>query len=104
MSTAPRAPLTQVYNEMHGLFVQVGKHYCHKQRAQVRGVSFGHDASAASAISSATQSAEITIRSLGDQRKKSSEIAGIMKPGATAADPLVAMRLGASLNRRKPGV
>ncbi|HEY4932092.1 MAG TPA: base excision DNA repair protein [Terriglobales bacterium] len=32
MSTAPRNPLTQVYGEMHGLFVQLGKHYCHKQR------------------------------------------------------------------------
>ena len=31
MSTAPRAPLSQVYNEMHGLIVQVGKHYCLKQ-------------------------------------------------------------------------
>ena len=31
MSTASRAPLAQVYNEMHGLFVQLGKHYCHKQ-------------------------------------------------------------------------
>src|SRR5271165_1013446 len=30
MSTAERSPLTQIYNEMHGLFVQVGKHYCHK--------------------------------------------------------------------------
>jgi endonuclease-3 related protein len=30
MSTAQRSPLTQVYNEMHGLFVQVGKHYCQK--------------------------------------------------------------------------
>ena len=30
MSTADRSPLAQVYNEMHGLFVQVGKHYCHK--------------------------------------------------------------------------
>lgn len=32
MSTASRAPLAQVYNEMHGLFVQLGKHYCHKQQ------------------------------------------------------------------------
>ena len=32
MSTASRVPLAQVYNEMHGLLVQVGKHYCHKQR------------------------------------------------------------------------
>jgi endonuclease-3 related protein len=32
MSTAPRAPLARVYNEMHGLFVQLGKHYCHKQQ------------------------------------------------------------------------
>lgn len=31
ISTAPRAPLAQVYNEMHGLFVQLGKHYCHKK-------------------------------------------------------------------------
>jgi endonuclease-3 related protein len=30
MSTAPRPPLAQVYNEMHGLFVQLGKHFCHK--------------------------------------------------------------------------
>jgi endonuclease-3 related protein len=30
MSTAQRSPLVQVYNEMHGLFVQVGKHYCRK--------------------------------------------------------------------------
>jgi endonuclease-3 related protein len=32
MSTASRAPLAQLYNEMHGLFVQLGKHYCHKQQ------------------------------------------------------------------------
>ena len=31
MSTAQRSPLAQVYNEMHGLFVQVGKHYCRKR-------------------------------------------------------------------------
>jgi len=31
MSTAQRSPLAQVYNEMHGLLVQVGKHYCLKQ-------------------------------------------------------------------------
>lgn len=31
MSTARRSPLAQVYNEMHGLMVQVGKHYCLKQ-------------------------------------------------------------------------
>ena len=35
MSAAPRVALAQVYNEMHGLFVQVGKHYCAKQAAQV---------------------------------------------------------------------
>ena len=29
MSVAPRPPLAQVYNEMHGLVVQAGKHYCH---------------------------------------------------------------------------
>jgi len=31
MSAASRASLAQVYNEMHGLMVQVGKHYCRKQ-------------------------------------------------------------------------
>ncbi|MDR3746795.1 MAG: endonuclease III domain-containing protein [Acidobacteriota bacterium] len=33
MSTVERARLVQVYNEMHGLLVQVGKHYCHRQEA-----------------------------------------------------------------------
>ena len=32
MSCAIRTPLAQVYNEMHGLMVQVGKHYCRKQQ------------------------------------------------------------------------
>lgn len=32
MSTAQRTPRTRVYNEMHGLLVQVGKHYCDKGR------------------------------------------------------------------------
>ncbi len=31
MSQAPRGPKAQIYNEMHGLLVQVGKHYCYKQ-------------------------------------------------------------------------
>lgn len=31
MSTIRRSPVSQVYNEMHGLFVQVGKHYCLRQ-------------------------------------------------------------------------
>jgi endonuclease III related protein len=30
MSAAERTPLAQVYNEMHGLLVQVGKHYCYR--------------------------------------------------------------------------
>jgi endonuclease-3 related protein len=30
MSTAAKSELAQRYNEMHGLFVQVGKHYCLK--------------------------------------------------------------------------
>ena len=32
MSTTPRSALTQVYNEMHGLIVGVGKHYCGKSK------------------------------------------------------------------------
>lgn len=31
MSRSHRNPQTQIYNEMHGLMVQVGKHYCLKQ-------------------------------------------------------------------------
>ncbi len=31
MSAASRTPTAQVCNEMHGLLVQIGKHYCHKQ-------------------------------------------------------------------------
>jgi len=31
MSTAAKSELAQTYNEMHGLFVQLGKHYCLKQ-------------------------------------------------------------------------
>jgi endonuclease III related protein len=31
MSMASRSPLAQAFNEMHGLFVQVGKHYCAKR-------------------------------------------------------------------------
>lgn len=30
MSLAPRSPLAQIYNDMHGLIVAVGKHYCLK--------------------------------------------------------------------------
>jgi endonuclease-3 related protein len=37
MSTAARTPLAQVYNEMHGLIVGVGKHYCKKSRAACEG-------------------------------------------------------------------
>jgi endonuclease-3 related protein len=32
MSTAQRSPRAQVYNEMHGLLVQAGKHYCLKRQ------------------------------------------------------------------------
>jgi len=32
MSTAKRTALVQVYNEMHGLIVGVGKHYCRKSQ------------------------------------------------------------------------
>jgi endonuclease III related protein len=33
MSTAARTPLAQVYNEMHGLIVGVGKNHCRKTKA-----------------------------------------------------------------------
>jgi endonuclease-3 related protein len=34
MSTAKRTALAQVYNEMHGMIVGVGKTYCRKSQAQ----------------------------------------------------------------------
>ena len=34
MSTAQQSERARVYNEMHGLVVQLGKHYCHKQRPE----------------------------------------------------------------------
>lgn len=37
MSTAKRTALVQVYNEMHGLIVGVGKQYCKKSRAACEG-------------------------------------------------------------------
>jgi endonuclease-3 related protein len=37
MSTATRPPLVQVYNEMHGLLVSVGKQYCGKSQPECDG-------------------------------------------------------------------
>ena len=37
MSQAQRSPRTQIYNEMHGLLVQAGKHYCYKQKPDCEG-------------------------------------------------------------------
>lgn len=37
MSAAARTPLAQIYNEMHGLIVGVGKHYCKKAKAECDG-------------------------------------------------------------------
>jgi endonuclease-3 related protein len=34
MSTAKRTALAQLYNEMHGLIVGVGKNYCRKSQAR----------------------------------------------------------------------
>jgi len=41
MSTTRRSPLTQIYNEMHGLLVQVGKHYCHKTEPKCEACPLG---------------------------------------------------------------
>jgi endonuclease-3 related protein len=41
MSTTKRSRLSQVYNEMHGLFVQVGKHYCLKQEPRCEACPLG---------------------------------------------------------------
>jgi len=37
MSTAERTAITQVYNEMHGLIVGVGKYYCKKSKPECEG-------------------------------------------------------------------
>ena len=37
MSTAERAPIVQIYNEMHGLLVGVGKHFCGKSQPKCDG-------------------------------------------------------------------
>lgn len=37
MSRARRAPTAQVYNDMHGLIVQTGKHFCFKNNPDCRG-------------------------------------------------------------------
>ena len=37
MSTSARPPLVQIYNEMHGLIVGVGKYYCRKTTAACEG-------------------------------------------------------------------
>jgi endonuclease III related protein len=37
MSTAARTPLAQVYNEMHGLIVGIGKNYCRKSQPKCDG-------------------------------------------------------------------
>jgi len=37
MSTTERTALVQVYNEMHGLIVGVGKTYCRKSQAKCDG-------------------------------------------------------------------
>jgi len=37
MSSAKRSALAQVYNEMHGLIVGIGKHFCGKSQAQCDG-------------------------------------------------------------------
>jgi len=42
MSTAHRTALTQVYNEMHGLIVGVGKHFCGKSQPRCDGCPLQH--------------------------------------------------------------
>jgi endonuclease III related protein len=41
MSQLQGSRLSQVYNEMHGLFVQLGKHYCHKLDPNCRSCPLG---------------------------------------------------------------
>ena len=42
MSTAAKSALAQIYNEMHGLFVQLGKHYCVKRNPKCESCPLGN--------------------------------------------------------------
>jgi len=42
MSTATRSPVAQVFNEMHGLIVSVGKQYCLQSEPQCEQCPLGH--------------------------------------------------------------
>lgn len=58
MSTAQQSALSRVYNETHGLFVQVGKHYCHKSEVKCELCPLGD-------ILSATQRARLQSLQIG---------------------------------------
>ena len=55
MSTASRSPLAQAFNEMHGLFVQAGKHYCAKRDPKCHACPLGAMLDRPVAMVSATQ-------------------------------------------------
>ena len=44
MSTKAKPELAQTYSEMHGLLVQLGKHYCPKQNPKCEVLSVAADA------------------------------------------------------------
>jgi endonuclease-3 related protein len=50
MSLASRSPITQVYNEMHGLIVGVGKQYCLKSKPRCHECPLKHLLPAHSAL------------------------------------------------------
>ena len=102
MSTAPRAPLAQVYNEMHGLFVQLGKHYCHKQQPKCDVCPLGAMLRQPVPSGPSAQSAENNHPPFSGTHQKSSEIAGIIESGPEPGNSLRGMKLGASINRRQP--
>jgi endonuclease-3 related protein len=67
MSTAQQPALTRVYNEMHGLIVQVGKHYCHKQHAHCDACPLGEMLSPAARAE--LQSVELVDRRAGSKSR-----------------------------------
>ena len=70
----------QIYNEMHGLFVQLGKHYCTKRRPKCEVCPLGAMLPPPGDETLLRLSPDMCIAGKAKHRKVRSEIAGIMKP------------------------
>jgi endonuclease-3 related protein len=75
MSTARREPRAQVYNEMHGLIVQAGKHYCRKQQPECDQCPLGpllqRAVQTGTAVHAAGNSASAILKKASKKQRKS---------------------------------